>query len=91
MCSGIHGKQAPDHGCCCCALPVPLACEQVKSFVDLWRQLQAALPDMGLEAQASRLKVVYMDAAGDWVLAMPDQRWQAFVEAAQRVLVTTGC
>lgn len=64
---------------------------QVKSFVDLWHQLQTALPELGLGRHGSRLKVVYMDAAGDWVLALPDQRWQSFLEVAQRVLVTTGC
>jgi hypothetical protein len=64
---------------------------QVKSFVDLWHHLQTALPELGLGRQGSRLKVVYMDAAGDWVLALPDQRWQSFVEVAQRVLVTTSC
>jgi hypothetical protein len=64
---------------------------QVKSFVDLWQHLQLALPDMGLDKRGRRLKVVYLDVAGDWVLALPDQRWQSFVEAAQRVLVTTQC
>jgi hypothetical protein len=66
-------------------------CLQVKSFVDLWRQLQAALPELCLDGDGSRLKVVYMDAAGDWVLALPDQRWQSFIEVAQRVLLTTSC
>jgi hypothetical protein len=67
-----------------------LQLSQINSFVDLWRQLQAALPVLGLGQQGRRLKVVYMDAAGDWVLALPDQRWQSFVEVAKRVLVTTG-
>lgn len=68
-----------------------LQLSQVKSFVDLWRQLQVALPELCLDKQAHRLKVVYLDAAGDWVMAMPDQRWQSFVEVAQRVLVTSAC
>lgn len=77
----------------CSSMPSSLSSliSQVKSFVDLWRQLQAALPDLGLDKQGCHIKVVYMDAAGDWVMAMPDQRWQSFVEVAQRVLVTTGC
>lgn len=68
-----------------------LQLSQVKSFVDLWRQLQVALPELCLDRHAHRLKVVYLDAAGDWVMAMPDQRWQSFVEVAQRVLVTSAC
>lgn len=68
---------------------------KVRSFVDLWRQLQTALPQLQLGSWASqqlgRVKLVYMDADGDWVLAMPDQRWQSFVDVAQRVLLTTSC
>jgi hypothetical protein len=64
---------------------------KLTSFVDMWRQLQGELPALLTGQQVGRLKVVYLDAAGDWVMALPDQRWQAFAAAARRVLVTSRC
>jgi hypothetical protein len=64
---------------------------KLTSFVDLWRQLQGELPGLMRGQHTARLKVVYLDTGGDWVLALREQRWQSFLPAARRVLVTSLC
>eukprot|EP00775_Hariotina_reticulata_P008441 gene8441-8625_t len=61
--------------------------DQVHSFLELYRQLRKLFPEQLLEQDVLKLKVVYLDADGDWVMAVPDLRWQSFVEVARRQLM----
>jgi hypothetical protein len=64
-----------------------LQLSKVHNFQQLLRQLQGEFPHLLPDRDMLRIKVVYQDCDGDWVMALPDQRWRAFVEVARKVLV----
>jgi hypothetical protein len=64
-----------------------LQLSKVHDFQQLLRQLQGEFPHLLPDRDMLRIKVVYQDCDGDWVMALPDQRWRAFVEVARKVLV----
>jgi hypothetical protein len=64
-----------------------LQLSKVHNFQQLLCQLQGEFPHLLPERDMLRIKVVYQDSDGDWLMALPDQRWRAFVEVARKVLV----
>lgn len=64
-----------------------LQLSKVHNFQQLLRQLQDEFPHLLPDRDMLRIKVVYQDGDGDWVMAMPDQRWRSFMEVAKKVLV----
>jgi hypothetical protein len=64
---------------------VELRLQELGSFRELWRRLQAAFP--GRLPPRARARLAFLDAAGDWVAVTAEQRWGAFVLAAHKVAV----
>jgi hypothetical protein len=59
---------------------------QIGGWLDLWKRLQQLFPEGSLP-ERMKAKLVYMDAAGDWLVVAPDQRWSTFSKAAASVVV----
>jgi hypothetical protein len=58
---------------------------QLDGYEQLWQQLQAAAPQGLLPSHRLCAKLLYMDAAGDWLVVGPEQRWRSVVASAVRI------
>lgn len=64
---------------------VTLRLHELGGFRELWRRLAAEFP--GRLPPRGRVRLAFLDAAGDWVLVTLEQRWGAFVAVAHKVAV----
>jgi len=62
-----------------------LKLQELASFRELWRKLEAAFP--GQLPPRAQARLVFLDDTGDWVMVTADQRWGAFVQGAHKVVV----
>lgn len=63
---------------------------KLRSFDELHAAVQNAFAP-GLLPAKPKMKLVYLDADGDWMLLTKTDSWAAFCATARRLLVTDRC